>query len=135
MASSVLVNVLVTTCILIRIYRGRRGVRILTRSIDRDFEELSEAKAEGGRENMVSDQVQTSLPQGYHNTASILLMETALPSAITGILACLAQPVCQLDACVNHVATAKYSIRFLWLWFTVSVYRNGFLKLRDCDLP
>lgn len=122
MASSVLVNVLVTSCILVRIYHGRREAKLLTHSIGQDLEQLVQGenltleKTEG----LSNEKMQGCTPD-YHSTASILLMETALPSAISGILACLVQPLCAFDMCTSDIAAARYTIRILWLWFTVGI--------------
>ncbi|KAJ3533504.1 hypothetical protein NMY22_g7303 [Coprinellus aureogranulatus] len=130
MGSSVLVNVLVTACILSRICQGRRRISLLERSFDSDLEDLSHTKC-ASKAKSGSAKRRRKRTKSYHNATSILLMETALPSATFGILACFVQPIYGFDMCVGKLASGRYTIRMLWLWFTVMAPQFILLRVME----
>ncbi|KAJ3540768.1 hypothetical protein NMY22_g4159 [Coprinellus aureogranulatus] len=132
--SSVAVNIVVTTAIVIRILWTRREVLKLRSQITKDLEALthpssctSPAFPCDGRINFESPFALR--PTSSHRrpekecdhfvTVSAILVESALPSAILGIFACLVHPLTPYPKALEQLMAARFSICMLWAAFTV----------------
>ncbi|KAF6753865.1 hypothetical protein DFP72DRAFT_1127531 [Ephemerocybe angulata] len=113
--SSVLVNVFVTISIILRVFitRWRVGKIIISGLHHGDSERTPGASVD------VVEGLHPSLTrcgEGVYSTVSTLLVESAAPSAVFGLIACFTTN--PYNGSHHPMARARFSMRILWIGFT-----------------